>query len=250
MITGSPNNLIGGTAPSERNVISANAGGIQISSPGSTGNQVVGNFIGTNASGTAALGNDFWGVVISDAPGNIVGGLTPGSGNVISANGSHGIQLSGASATGNQIVGNRIGTDLSGTILLGNALAGIFLSDAPNNTIGGTGSSAGNVISGNGQYGILIQGTASTGNGILGNRIGTTSDGTSALANGHGVVVFSSSSNIVGGTTAAARNVISGNSGLGVWLDSLTTGNLVQGNSSAPMPRAPPRWAMRSTVLS
>src|SRR3989454_5779697 len=74
-------NLIGGAQAGARNVISANGEGIHISS---AGNIVQGNFIGTNAAGTAALGNGT-GVLVTE-PNNTIGGTTPGAGNVISGN--------------------------------------------------------------------------------------------------------------------------------------------------------------------
>src|SRR5215471_13057850 len=74
----------------------------------------------------------------------------------------------------------------------------------------------------------------SNGNVITGNFIGTNTAGTAALPNGSegvGAVIIggTSSNNTIGGTTPAARNLISGNVGEGVFIQ-LGTGNTVQGN--------------------
>src|SRR5207237_10263401 len=66
LIAGAPGNTIGGTTPSARNVISGNDGrGVEIASSGATNNQVRGNYVGTNAAGTAARGNDGNGVPVA-----------------------------------------------------------------------------------------------------------------------------------------------------------------------------------------
>src|SRR5207253_56161 len=99
------------------NVISGNEGiGVEIS--GGNNNLLQGNLIGTTASGNATLGNLFSGVSISfSATGNIIGGLNPGEGNVISGNGSDfgdGVQIVGSGTSGNLVQGNFIGTNAQG----------------------------------------------------------------------------------------------------------------------------------------
>src|SRR5205823_851580 len=104
------------------NVISNNrADGIAISGAGATSNLVLGNLIGTDAAGIFALGNSGNGVSIVVAPGNTIGGTTPGARNVISDNRTNGIAISGAGATSNLVQGNLIGTDAAGTSALGNS---------------------------------------------------------------------------------------------------------------------------------
>jgi titin len=229
-------NLIGGTVPNARNVISGNASGIDISgSLGAlpTGNQVQGNYIGTNAAGTAAIPNSFAGVAIVDAPGNTIGGTAAGARNVISGNAvggnGRGVIISLSSATNNEVLGNYIGTDAGGTVGLGN-FWGVEIFDADNNTIGGTVAAARNVISGNASNGVLIENGA-TGNQVRGNFIGTNAAGTAAVANGGGVSLENAPANTIGGTAAGAGNVISGNSFHGVQIfGSGASGNQVQGN--------------------
>jgi hypothetical protein len=147
----SNNNLIGGTIASARNVISNNQEiGIDICCQAAkSGNKVVGNYIGINASGTAALRNGNAGLRIDNAPNTIVGGTTPAERNIISGNLS-GIWLSG-DITGTLIQGNYIGTKTDGMSALGNSSVGIYSPYGVTNvTIGGTASGAGNVIAFNG----------------------------------------------------------------------------------------------------
>ena len=217
---------IGGATAGAGNVISANADGVTLGT-GTTTTVVQGNRIGTDLGGTKALGNTFFGVFLSDAPGNTIGGTTAGARNLISGNGT-GVRISGNAASGNFVEGNYIGTNLTGTRKVGNVNEGIFLDNAPNNTFGGTAAGAGNVVSGNGASGIRLLDTGATGNRILGNKIGTNAAGTTALANvSHGVFINNASSNTVGGATA---NIIDFNGGDGVFVES-GTGNLISRNS-------------------
>ncbi len=134
----------------------------------------------------------------------------------------------------NVIAGNFIGTDVTGTIDLGNAQHGLFVFNSSNNTIGGVSASARNVISGNTINGVSLVQSGSgttTGNLLQGNRIGTDVSGTADLGNGfHGVRLFASSGNTIGGTAAGAGNVISGNGHSGVTFVGSSTNNYVQGN--------------------
>jgi hypothetical protein len=228
-IIGSPNNTIGGTTPAARNLISGNSSGqgVAIQNPASTGNVVAGNFIGTNAAGTAALNNSSGVIIISDASGNTIGGTAAGARNLISGN-STGISISGASTTGNVVAGNYIGTNPAGTAVVGNS-TGITLA-APGNTVGGTTVAARNIISGNANIGVSLTTGAAT-NLVQGNYIGLNSAGDGALLNGRGVVIQNGATdNLVGGTAAGARNIISGNSA-GVVLATLSgTNNRIENN--------------------
>ena len=228
-------NVVGGTAAGARNVISGNDGdGVEIDFFGlSPGSKVQGNYIGTDVTGTLALGNADDGVQISGgASGNTIGGTTPGERNVISGNGSNGVRIALGITTGNQVQGNYIGTDKTGTFDLGNASNGVLIDDgATNNAIGGVVAGARNVISGNGGDGVRIFGAS--GNQVQGNYIGTDKAGAAALANSlMGVSLEAgASNNFVGGAAAEARNVISGNTGSGVLIAGPgTTSNRVQGN--------------------
>ena len=187
---------------------------------------IVGNYIGTDASGTAAAGNAFWGVhLLSDF--NRLGGTGTGEGNVIAGNLADGVFVDGS--TGNLILGNYIGLDAAGTTAIGNDGSGIWMSGASGNTIGGTVLGARNVISGNVVDGIT--GIGSSGNLIQGNYVGTDVTGSLAIGNGEdGVYLQDGSNNTVGGTTAAARNVISGNTWSGLTFYGIGSNNVAQGN--------------------
>jgi uncharacterized repeat protein (TIGR01451 family) len=93
----SRNNVIGGTAAADRNVISGNGGsGVEVTSSGrgfAGGNLIEGNLIGTDASGQFDVGNTFDGVSINANTGNVIGGATAGAGNVIAFNGGDGVLL-------------------------------------------------------------------------------------------------------------------------------------------------------------
>jgi hypothetical protein len=128
---------------------------------------------------------------------------------------------------GNAVQGNHIGTDVAGTTALGNFI-GVYLYGASGNTIGGTVTGAGNLISGNYSVGVWVTGAN---NQVQGDYIGTDASGTQALANGDDGVFIYGPNNTVGGTTAAARNIISANHNPGVSLiGAVTTGNLIEGN--------------------
>ena len=131
--------------------------------------------------------------------------------------------------------GNYIGVNSLGQAL-GDGNGGVAAADSgikignPNNTVGGTAAGAGNVISGNYGDGVLLDGFAS-GCLVQGNYIGTNPSGMTGLAvSGNGIEI-QTSNNTIGSTVWSARNVIAGNSGDGVLIDSKTTGNLVQGNA-------------------
>jgi uncharacterized repeat protein (TIGR01451 family) len=165
----STGNTIGGTAVGAGNVISGN-GARGLSILAGSGNLAQGNFIGTNAAGTAALGNS-QGLSIADSPGNTIGGTAAGARNIISGNDGSGIMVSGSPATGNQVQGNFIGTDSSGAVALANNGIGVVITNgASNNSVGGAGAGAGNIIAfNNGVVGVVI--TGGTGNAVLSNSI-------------------------------------------------------------------------------
>jgi hypothetical protein len=165
------NALIGGTTPEERNIISANGsfGNVALGYNNSGASATVrGNYIGTDVTGTRALGGVAGVNIISQ--GNIIGGTAAGAGNVISGNGV-GIQLETNSGpgVGNVIQANLIGLNAQATDPLPNIQQGIAISAASNNTIGGTENNAGNTIAFNGAS--AISNLIGTGNTIRGNSI-------------------------------------------------------------------------------
>jgi titin len=175
--------------------------------------------VGTDYRGTTALGgNPYAGITLDGAPRNVVGGTSPGAGNIASGNAGPGIliydQHSLGTADNNVVEGNFVGTNLTGTSALGNAGDGVLVeSGAYNNTIGGTKARDCNVISGNASDGVEIAGTSTADNVVEGNDIGTDTTGALALGNrGSGVNLETASVNSI------LDNTISGNAAAGVYV--------------------------------
>ena len=196
-------------------------------------NEVEGDYIGLS-SGGAQDANGGNGVQLDAlATGNTIGGSVTGSGNVISGNTGDGVDISHSGTTGNWVESNYIGVATGGTSALANGQSGVAIdAGASNNTIGGAVSGDGNVISGNDSDGVYISDQGTTGNLVAGDRIGTGYGGEHAVPNYDGVVIQNgAANNTIGGTTAAMRNLISGNTEDGVHIvDSGTSGNMVEGN--------------------
>ncbi|MEM7626058.1 MAG: cadherin-like domain-containing protein [Planctomycetota bacterium] len=220
--------VIGGSISGERNLVSGNTGdGVFLTS--SSNVSLRGNYIGTNAAGTAAIANGDDGVMIDSASSLItVGGSTLGEGNLVSGNAGDGIRIHG---DGNTLYGNYFGTNAAGAAAIPNGDEGVDLFSSDNNIVGGSGANEGNLISGNAQNGMQVFGANSS--TIQGNLIGTQVDGITALANGSNGIWFagSASNNLVGGTDPNAGNVIAHNNGDGVtFLNDGNDANSVIGN--------------------
>jgi hypothetical protein len=179
---------IGGVSPAARNVISGNDSGLVIAGPAAT---VTGNYVGTDASGTRAMGNGT-GIKLG-ADDIVIGGTSPGSGNVISGNQSNGIILGyiagyhySASASHALIQGNLIGLEANGVSPLGNGSTGVYFFRGADSTVGGVDPAAGNVIAFNGG-GVYTGGSFSSGDSILSNSIYANS--------AHGIILSEGSNN-------------------------------------------------------
>ncbi len=214
---------IGGSRTSSRNVISGNEGsGISINQ--SSDVVIVGNYIGTDATGSFALGNQGDGIAVtsrfSSGPttGTIIGGIEPGAGNLISGNAGNGITLLGSKTQFTQIAGNFIGVDATSNVSLSNRIGIRIEQGASNNLIGGTLGGASNVISGNRQAGIHIVGADLLNNVVQRNFIGTDRSARRGLPNEHGIVVQQSASTTIGGASPELGNTIAYNSSAGIWL--------------------------------
>ena len=227
-----PNILIGGLTPGARNLISGNATGVVISGQGS---KLQGNFIGTDITGTVALGNISDGVIASN--GALIGGTVSGARNVIAGNEQSNISLPfNGSDPGVTVQGNYIGTDVTGNRAIISSFTlspGIAISGS-NNLIGGLAPEARNVISGN-VVGIRLR-SANVGspqeNLIQGNLIGLNAGGTGPLPNTqNGVEFLQGSNNILGGTQSGAANKIAFNRIHGVTVSPLSSQNSIRGNS-------------------
>jgi hypothetical protein len=182
---GASHNVIG-----PGNVISGNGGpsvqgvGVYIDGTATQSNSVIGNFIGTNAAGTAGITASSVGVLINNAPDNVIGGSSVADRNFISGNSVVGVYIALAGATGNVVQNNYIGTDVSGLAGIPNGVDGIYINGAPGNAIGGTAPGTGNLISANKSAGIQILGAGATTNQIFRNGIGLNANGRLTLPNG------------------------------------------------------------------
>jgi hypothetical protein len=188
--------------------------GIVLNNGAGAGSLVEGCTIGTDLTGTAAgLGNG--GGILVRGPANIIG--KPRSGCLIAGNAGDGITITGPAAQRVVVQGCLIGVDRTGLAALPNTEQGIaVVKGAGNCTLGGKQARSGNIISGNGGYGVYLH--TSDGNQLLSNLIGPGEDGTTLIGNGRGGVgLFArATENVIG--AAHCGNVISGNAGHGVLL--------------------------------
>ena len=181
---------IGGTAPAARNLISGNVGyGAYLSS--TTDSSIEGNLIGTNAAGTGAVPNataaGTAGVQIGNvggaATGNTVGGAAAAR-NVISGNGSDGVQILSENVHDNFVQGNYIGLGADGTTALGNGRHGVVLYHYAAGTPSSGNMILDNVIANHPRKAIAIDGPVFTMTTVSNNLIGTAADGTTPMPNG------------------------------------------------------------------
>jgi hypothetical protein len=264
LIENASGNMVGGTNTPDvggklvltsGNLISGNSSsGVWLHGT-SLNNVLEGNFIGVDpsgkhvyapvANGSSSLGNLIGVLIGPGASNNTIGGpnqLSPDGtgplrgGNLISGNSSAGVEINGSGSSGttfgNVVKGNFIGSDLSGATTLdderpmGNGTGVLILGGASNNLVGGSDSSARNLISGNVQSGVEIGGINTIKNTVVGNYIGTDSSGTrggfvGSLGNGSGVLIDSEANlNTVGGTNESG----------GGGQFRLSLGNLISGN--------------------
>ena len=214
-----------------------------------SGVTLTGNFIGTNASGTATPLSDTAGVDVEGGNATIGGGngTTPGGActgdcNLISPGGDCGVVVN-SPATSALIQGNFVGTDVTGTAApLGNR-NGICI-NAPGVIVGGNSPAQRNVVSGNVYTQVEIDATAT----VTGNFIGSNSAGTASIPNEDiviGIYILENSppNSVIGGTAAGAGNLIAGNGGGGVWIladDVHVQGNLIgtEADGVSPLPNS------------
>jgi uncharacterized repeat protein (TIGR01451 family) len=192
-------------------------------------NLVEGNFLGVNYNGAAAasdfIGTGGWGVP------NTVGGTTPQARNLSSSNSFCNFGGAPVATPPSMLIeGNYFGTDATGKVALGGGgvcTSGIGL------MFGGTTAGAGNLISGAGGIAFVYccnNPSTPDSNTAQGNLIGTDVTGTAAVGNAVGAEITMGTNNLIGGTTPAARNIISGNMEDGVWIFNSAYLNTIQGN--------------------
>ncbi|MBI1842000.1 MAG: hypothetical protein HYR88_14265, partial [Verrucomicrobia bacterium] len=199
---------------------------------------IEGNFFGTTADGSSAIPN-LYGVLMTSGRELSVGGVNPGSRNLISGNSICGIAIVSPNggylpdAAGHRIQNNFIGVDRHGALKIPNGCSGIAVNAGPAKILG-------NVISGN-RCGVLLGGDRHI---VAGNMIGTDVLGLRPLGNDleglvlglltdscGGFSIGSCRNTMVGGPNAEDRNIISANTNLGVWIGGPgSSNNIVQGN--------------------
>src|SRR5262249_25089531 len=222
-------NVIGGNQENLRNLISGNQGsGVKIEGATATTNQVIGNYIGTDITGTTDVANGDWGVFVK-ASGTVIGGLQEGQRNVISGNKRAGVYIQGAVNV--LVLGNYIGTNKTGEAKVpNNGTAGVYVNnDCINVHIGGTDAGAKNVISGNVGAGVFILNSQFT--YVQGNYIGTNAAGNGLLGNdGPGVGTSNAPDTQIGGPGSGEHNVIGGNGGPAVDADAQSPRTVIENN--------------------
>ncbi len=226
--------IIGGNTSSRRNVIVGDGYGIGGSNADNL--TVQGNYIGVAADGSTILGNDWAGIYLGNgSSGALIGTNADGTndsaeGNVLSGSGN-GIILNGTGTSGATIYGNLIGTDATGLLARGNTYDGIRIENgATGNYVGGSGSARRNIIAGNGQDGVQVDGEASDGNFIQNNYIGLASDGVTVIGNGgDGIYISGGADNTtIGGV--GLGNIILGSRVVGIEIDGASSGTTIYGN--------------------
>lgn len=272
------NSRVGGLTEGARNRFAGSkAAALMLAGPECAENTILGNWFGLTEKGTKLPLGEFNGygiAIVRGAHHNRVGGIAPGSGNVISGSDDAGV-IATLGAHDNVIEGNRIGTTPDGGSEAGNEF-GVWLLAGANNRVGGSIAGARNLISGNFRAGVFVGrpdgwkssvkdedpgDEPSAGSVIEGNWIGVDASGSRALPNGRtfrlegmGVAVGRlANDTVIGGVGVARHNVISGNEGAGVVLD-VTQGTRhglfgnrigLASDGAAPVPNRGPGLAVK-----
>jgi len=220
------NNRIGGDKPGERNIISGNGfHGLLLNTDKSSGNTVVGNYIGTDITGTRMLSNKMFGVSVElGAYNNAI------KNNVIVADGQASINIFDSGSSYNVVVGNLIGTDTTGKVCLGRGSSIGIGGGAEFNRIGGSNPKERNVI--NVEGGIQFGRQAASGNLMIGNFIGTDLSGTKPIGKlKEGIRLGSGCRRpFIGGTTEGERNVFGDFEWAGITVDQTVDYAWIAGN--------------------
>jgi len=231
VIENARSNIVGSLDDFGRNIISGNRDfGLLIGGEFAEANQVIGNRIGTDATGRLAITNFGVGVYLIECSRNWIGGTEPGAMNLVSGNHSEGIALGGSRCVGNVIQGNFVGTDIAGRSSIANFYNGINIGGARSNLLGGSIVGAGNLISGNRGAGVHSFDNNTLGNVILGNLIGVDVTALGPLGNGWaGIALEGAASTQIGGLEPGQANVVAFNSDAGIGVLSRSN-NVIRGN--------------------
>jgi hypothetical protein len=186
------------------------------------GNTIVGNFVGTDPTGTMAL-NIIGNMIDVRGSGNTIGGMTPADRNIV-AGGGDGVFVD-IFANNTVIQGNYIGVDVSGNVALPAANQGIDILSS-GNSVGGSAPGAGNVIVANGSDNVGLRSNfiVANNNLVQGNLIGTNATGTAALGGLFGIKAESHA-----GSAMILGNLISGVN-IGIHISDGTSNWTIRGN--------------------
>ncbi len=216
---------VGDATPAGRNVISGNSsGGVSFDSEQSDHNTIQGNLIGPGPTGqpirtcsSRCFDQQSRGVHLKTGSSyNLVGGINPADGNVISDNTGNGVEVShGSTNDNNQVIGNFIGTDVTGNAgpasKFGNGLDGVMVEDGSTNTV-----VAFNVVANNAQHadgslvvgGIEVIGFYTAGTWVHDNKVGVGTDGVTPMPNSfYGIDVHYNAA----WTTVGPNNIVANN---------------------------------------
>ena len=222
----SADNIVGGTAVSNRNVISGNLNGeISVSGSAATGNQIAGNYVCVNAAGTAPVLPTTTAISIQNASSNFVTGSASAPQLIAGSEGVC-VSVSGPDAYGNVVVGNTIGLNASGQVLTN--FNGINLYLATGTRVGGPTVADRNIVVGT-RFAAGISVFLSTNSVVQGNYVGVDAGGSPRTNFSHGISIVDGTGNLIGGGNPGEGNIISGNKPAGIFLQG-TVSNRIQGN--------------------
>jgi parallel beta-helix repeat protein len=238
-----PRDTVVGGPGAARNVVSGNGDdgiALQKSDCGTPDGTVIkNNLIGTDSGGTFAVPNAGAGVFDNLATSTRIG-VWPHGGNVIAGNQGPGVEVAAHSSSPNTTIdSNLIGVNESGGESVPNTGPGVRIFHSESVRLGQRVApdheGDPNVISGNQGGGVVVENSATT--YVLGNLIGTGSDGQAPVGNlGAGVTVLGGHDTFIGGGIAGQGNVVSTNTGDGIQVrgDDATgtpaSGVAIQGN--------------------
>lgn len=222
-------NTVGGLTEGEKNIISNCDRGLDISSNSATNNVVAGNYVGTDVTGTKAIPNTSWGILIEvGGRYNIIGGTTPEERNIISGN-IMGVCVSDYSSTQNSIIGNYIGLDVSGQKPLPNQ-DGVCVFQSTYTRVGGSSPEEANIISANKSNGVRFFGMGDVQAFLTGNTIGLDATGKQAVGNNTGLLIDGGNHSMIGGISSGTGNIFSNNN-IAIRLENAgTSNNWIAGN--------------------
>jgi hypothetical protein len=220
-ITEASYNTVGGLGPNEGNLLAGASWQSILLSNLAHGNQIVGNTIGVDVTGTKVIGLGGTGIGMESGTYN----------NVVEANtidgSSWGFTLLVFGTSFNQVIGNRIGFDPSGKVVLGNS-AGTVEEHSGFNRVGGSRPQDHNLIAGPPPSSVFV--SVGLGEIIMGNYIGASADGVAVGSQAYGDVMLTPAARrcTIGGATGPEGNLILGIPSQGIWVGGKH--NQVQGN--------------------